>query len=248
MLLRVERKYLVPNNKIDAIRERISSFVRPDLYTSKNEDGINEYTVRSIYFDSKDLACYAEKHDGLMLRRKFRIRGYNDQLPGSKVVMEIKRKIENRQKKYRSFVMYENIEKLLQHGDLDKYVISNGNGCPTLTNAAKFMFHIKKGQYIPTCLVTYEREAYFGKLDDGVRITFDKNIRSRLYPAMDSLYDNERLKPLFKRHFILEIKYFTSDMPVWARSLVQEFRLRNDALSKYTIGIDVTRDKILTTY
>jgi SPX domain protein involved in polyphosphate accumulation len=248
MLLRVERKYLVPNDKIDAIRERISSFVSPDLYTRQNGKGISEYTVRSIYFDSKDFSCYAEKHEGLMLRRKFRIRGYNDLVPGSRVVMEIKRKISNRQKKYRSFVMFDDIEKLLHNGDLNRYVIANGNGCPTLTNAAKFMYHVKKKQFIPTCLVSYEREAYFGKMDKGVRITFDKNIRSRLYPTIDSLFDNERMKQLFNRHFILEIKYFTNEMPVWARSLVQEFKLRNDALSKYTIGIDVSRDKVLTIY
>ena len=248
MLLRVERKYLVPNDKMEAIRERISHFVRPDIYTRNNGSGYPEYTVRSIYFDSKDFSCYAEKHEGLMLRRKFRIRGYNEETEDSKVVMEIKRKIQARQKKYRAFVNYKDIEKLLERGNPEKYVISNGNGNLPVIDAGKFLFHIKKRQFIPTCLVVYEREPYHGKLDEGVRITFDKNIRSRLFPTMDSLYEERELKQLFKRHFILEIKYYRHDMPVWARSIVQEFRLRNDALSKYTIGIDVNRDKVLTTY
>ncbi len=248
-MLRVERKYLVPCDRIDSLRERISPFVRTDKYTRINEKGEPEYTVRSIYFDSKNLTCYREKHEGVMLRRKFRIRGYNEQIEDSKVVMEIKRKIQARQKKYRSVIHYRNVENLLEYGDLDRYIISlNGDRNSTLINAGKFMYHIKKGQFIPTCLVTYEREAYFGKLDDGVRITFDKNIRSRLYPQIDSLYSDEELKLLFKNHFILEIKYFHHDMPVWARSVVQDFRLRNEALSKYTIGIDVNREKRLMTY
>ncbi len=247
-MLRVERKYLVPNHRIDALRERISSFVEPDMYTHLNDQGIREYTVRSIYFDSRNFSCYAEKHEGVMLRRKFRIRGYNKPDNGSNVVLEIKRKIQARQKKYRSKVRFSDLDDLLRHGNYNKYVTSNGTDNNDPSNAAKFLYHVKKKQFVPTCLVVYEREAYFGKLDKGVRITFDKNIRSRLYPPVSSLYDEEKLKLLFRNHFILEIKYFRHDMPVWARSVVQEFRLRNDALSKYTIGIDTNREKVLVTY
>ncbi len=246
-MLRIERKYLVPEHRMNSLRERISSFVRTDMHAIRNEQGISEYTVRSIYFDSRNFSCYAEKHEGIMLRRKFRIRGYNDLTPESRVVMEIKRKIEARQKKYRSFVSFENIENFIRNGDIHKYVIQNGYN-RDLSNAARFMYHIKKRHFIPTCLISYEREAYHGKLDQGVRVTFDKNIRSRLYPALNSLYDDNKMKLLFKNHFILEIKYFSQKMPVWARSVVQEFRLRNDALSKYTIGVDANRDKVLTTY
>lgn len=248
MLLRIERKYLVPNHKMDSLRKRITPFIRADKYTSPNEKGEPEYTVRSIYFDSRDLACYSEKHEGLMLRRKFRIRGYNEWSENSRVIMEIKRKVQARQKKYRSPVLFKNINKLLASGDLESYVLSEGNRKQSLIDAGKFMYHIKKGQFLPTCYVAYEREAYHGKMNEGVRITFDKNIRSRLYPEAGSLYDDEMTKLLFKKHFILEIKYFSHTMPLWARSVIQEFRLRNDALSKYTAGIDVHKERVLQTY
>lgn len=244
-MLRVERKYLVPYQSMDALRERFSSFVRSDRYALKKEDGISQYTVRSIYFDSRNMACYSDKHEGVMLRRKLRVRGYENG-ESEQVVLEIKRKIASRQKKYRSLVRFSDVEKLLETGNLEKYIILNGSG--SLTDASKFMYHIKKGNYIPTCLITYEREAFHGKFDDGVRITFDKNIRSRLYPEIDSLYSEKNMKLLFKNHFILEIKYFSQQMPLWVRSVVQEFRLRNDALSKYAIGIDVNREKVVATY
>jgi SPX domain protein involved in polyphosphate accumulation len=244
-MLRVERKYLVPYESMDALRERFSSFVRNDRYALKNEDGISQYTVRSIYFDSRNMACYSDKHEGVMLRRKLRIRGYENG-ESEQVVLEIKRKIASRQKKYRSLVRFSDVEKMLETGNLEKYIILNGSG--SLTDASKFMYHIKKGNYIPTCLITYEREAFHGKFDHGVRITFDKNIRSRLYPEIESLYSERNMKLLFKKHFILEIKYFSQQMPLWVRSVVQEFRLRNDALSKYAIGIDVNREKVVATY
>lgn len=239
-MLRYERKYLVPNYLLPMLRTRVMPFVRPDKYTTANNDGIRQYTVRSIYFDNQNLDFYIEKKEGLLKRRKFRIRGYNSYEPGSKVVFEIKRKIENRIKKHRSRVLFENVGKMLQTGDIYKYVIADASQPDSLDDAARFMFHVKKSLLEPTVLIVYEREAYHGKLNHGVRITFDKNIRSRQYPAMDSLYDDGNSSFLFNNHFILEIKYFADQMPLWARSLVQEFKIRNDALSKYTIGFDAS--------
>lgn len=237
-MLRYERKYLVPNAMMDQIRSRMSSFVRPDIYTNAEEDGIRQYTVRSIYFDTRNLDFYSEKIEGLIHRRKFRIRGYDKLETGCRVVFEIKRKIENRVKKHRSFVQFDNVDKVLASGEVEKYIV-NDNRCPkAIEDAQRFLYHIKKSQLIPTCLVVYEREAWHGKFDQGVRITFDKNIRSLTYPDIDKLFEDENMVYLFDNHFILEIKYFTDQMPLWARSLVQEFRLRNDALSKYTIGLE----------
>jgi SPX domain protein involved in polyphosphate accumulation len=237
-MLRYERKYLVPNAMMDQIRSRMSSFVRPDIYTNAEEDGIRQYTVRSIYFDTRNLDFYSEKIEGLIHRRKFRIRGYDKFEAGCRVVFEIKRKIENRVKKHRSFVKYDNVDKILASGEVEKYIV-NDNRCPkAIEDAQRFLYHIKKSQLISTCLVVYEREAWHGKFDQGVRVTFDKNIRSLTYPDIDKLFEDENMVYLFDNHFILEIKYFTDQMPLWARSLVQEFRLRNDALSKYTIGLE----------
>jgi hypothetical protein len=247
-MLRVERKYLVPYHKMDLLRERFMPFVNTDKYAIKSDTGIFQYTVRSIYFDSKDFICYTEKKEGLPHRRKFRIRGYNDLNDENNVVMEIKRKIHSRQKKYRSVVSFGNVEDLLKSGDLEKFVIVNGCKNKALTDAGKFMFHIKKRQFIPTCLISYEREAYVGKMDPGVRVTFDKNVRSRLYPSIDSLFSEEMMKPLFHNHFVLEIKYFRKEMPLWARAIVQEFKLRNDAISKYSLGVDVNKEKYLLTF
>jgi hypothetical protein len=242
-MLRYEKKYLVPNEMIDLIRSRMSAFVRPDVFTNKSDNGLRQYTVRSIYFDTRNLDFYTEKIEGLIYRRKFRIRGYDQYQPGCRVVFEIKRKIENRIKKHRSFIAYENVDKVLNCGQVSKYVVNN-NKCPkAIEDAERFLFHVKKSQLIPTCLIVYEREAWHGKFDQGVRITFDKNIRSLAYPDLDCLFDDGNLKHLFNNHFILEIKYFTDHMPLWARSLVQEFKLRNEALSKYTIGLDLFQNQ-----
>lgn len=236
-MLRHEKKYLVPNHLLDALREGFQVFVRPDVF-SRQQEGLPQYTVRSVYFDSRRMDCYQQKIEGLLNRRKFRIRGYHQREQNTMVALEIKRKYQNLVKKQRSFVRFDHLEALLVSGDIEKYVADGSFGQIAKEHASRFLFHLKKNQFIPTCLITYEREAYHGLMDEGVRITFDKNVRSVLFPSTDMLFEEKDMKPVFPRHFILEVKYFTPSMPVWARSLVQEFKLRNDALSKYTRGID----------
>ncbi|MDG5800512.1 polyphosphate polymerase domain-containing protein [Marinilabiliaceae bacterium ANBcel2] len=245
--LRYERKYLVPNEQMEPLRKRIAPFVVPDENTIPNKFGVRQYTVRSIYLDSRNMECYGQKDSGIKLRRKLRIRGYNSYDPNNKVVLEIKRKIGNRIKKHRANLYYRDLKKAMVFGNLEEYIITNGSRKP-VDDAKRFFYHLKKKQYMPTNIIAYEREAFFGKMDSGVRLTFDKNIRSKGFPGFDALYQESDLKRLFDSHFVLEIKYFTDEMPLWARSVVQEFKLRNDAISKYTIGYDVAKYNRKLTY
>jgi SPX domain protein involved in polyphosphate accumulation len=247
MQLRYERKYLVPYRIMESLRERIKPFTRSDAYASKSALPYPQYTVRSIYFDTPTLECHNEKTEGVELRKKFRIRCYNNYKPDAVAIFEIKSKIANRIKKYRAFTTFENVEDLLRTSDIQRYFSHDESG-RSVEDAQRFFFHLKKRNLRPTALIVYEREAYQGLLDPGVRITFDKNIRSKIYPEMAELFTEKRLTHLFSSHFILEIKYFTDDMPSWAKNLVQEFRLRNDALSKYTIGYDVNTKYNLFNY
>lgn len=247
MAMRYERKYLVPNELMVPLRKRLMPFLSPDPNGHITSFGVHQYTVRSIYLDSRDMECYRQKESGIKTRRKLRIRGYNQYHPESKVILEIKRKTGGRIHKHRSMVYFHNLDALITSGNLENYII-HGQDTSTLENACRFFFHLKKRQFRPSNLVAYEREAYQGKIDPGVRITLDKNMRSKTFPAFDELYNDQGLTPLFCNHFIMEIKYFSDRMPSWARSIIQEFGLRNDAISKYTIGYDVARYRQKLTY
>jgi SPX domain protein involved in polyphosphate accumulation len=246
-MLRYERKYLVPYRIMDSLRDRLRPFVESDKYGNLSNQDYPQYTVRSIYLDTPSLDCHNEKTEGLQMRKKFRIRSYNDHRPDSVAILEIKNKIESRIKKYRSFTSYRHLEELMNTCNIMKFFDHDETG-RSIEDAQRFFFHVKKRNMRPTALVVYEREAYHGLLDPGVRITFDKNIRSKVFPAFSELFTEKNLTHLFSSHFILEIKYFTDDMPSWAKNLVHEFRLRNDALSKYTIGYDVNTKYNLFNY
>lgn len=95
MTVRYERKYLVKNELLEALRNRLQAFVRPDTFALR-PNALPEYTVRSIYYDSPTFNSYFEKVEGLKDRKKLRIRGYNSPEKVCKVFLEIKRKLENR--------------------------------------------------------------------------------------------------------------------------------------------------------
>lgn len=245
MPLRYERKYLIPYRLLDGVRKRLLPFVTPDEYASRNNRDLPQYTVRSIYLDTASLDFHQEKTEGVELRKKFRIRTYNNYDPDGDTVLEIKRKIENRIQKHRAFTTFKDIEPLMQSSDIMKHIRQQTRD---IEDAQRFFFHVKKRNLKPTALIVYEREAYFGRMDAGVRITFDKNIRSSINPAFSDIYNNRGLKQVFPSHFILEVKYYSDQMPLWAKSMVQEFHMRNDALSKYTLGYDVNTQHHIFTY
>lgn len=215
----------------------MDSFVYPDYYGEKNE-GFPEYTVRSIYFDSFQRSAYQEKVDGIKERKKLRIRAYDDYYQGCKVFLEIKRKVEYMVIKNRSLVPFDQLEHILLFGNIDDYFPPKEK--KQIEDGIKFLYHLKKNNLKPENLVVYDREAYFGKFNRDVRITFDKNIRSKNKPLLEDLFSEANLKPIWKNKFILEIKYFTGVMPIWARSIVQEFKLKNESLSKYVQGVEET--------
>ena len=239
-MLRNEKKYLVPYYLLDNLRARFSGFVRPDTHTEEDMYGKHQYRVRSIYFDSYDMENYHDKLSGIRDRVKLRVRGYNDLEPKELVVLEVKKKMGDRILKHRSMVPYSHLAEVLTTGQVEPYLVLRKDQTfeKAVDEASRFLFHYFKKNQQPSCLITYEREAFHGKLNPGVRVTFDKNIRSKINPVLSQLYSNDNFKLVFRNHFILEVKYYEDDMPGWIKSIIYEFRLKTQALSKYVLGYD----------
>ena len=235
-----EKKYLVPINKIESIRKRLKTFAQPDFFRGQSE-GLPVYTVRSIYFDSFQKNSYQEKAEGVKERKKLRIRGYGEYDRDCKVFLEIKRKMEYKVIKNRSLIPYEKLEEILLLGNIEDYFPENEK--KQIDDGIRFLFNLKKYNQIPTNLIVFERELYFGKFNRNIRITFDKNIRSMKNPLLSDLFNEAKLEPLWKSKFILEIKYLSRTMPIWARSMVKEFKLKNESLSKYVQGVKESKIK-----
>ncbi len=232
---RYEYKYLVPNTLIDKLRTELSPYMELDNFAKRHSDG--QYTVRSIYYDSPGFACYKEKLDGVKIRNKYRIRGYDKCSKKSITFLEIKHKNTNCISKIRVPIYYTDVAKTLDSGRIDDFVLSfSGNGAEK-KDARKFLYYYYIKNLRPVVLVIYDREAFIGKMDPSLRLTFDKNLRSVIFPDLEQLYNEDKVKSTLTNHFILEIKFFGS-LPNWIISLISKYGFNRQALSKYTMSLE----------
>lgn len=233
--MRLEYKYLIPSEKLNELREAILPFVNIDEYAQIRSQ--KEYTVRSIYYDTMQFDDYHDKLAGIKIRKKIRIRCYNELEKESPVFLEVKRKYENHISKNRSPVLYYNLNQILQTSDIDNYLIKKKNYPDERNDAAKFFYLLKIKNNSPVVLVVYEREAFFSKYDSTLRITFDKNIRSSAFPKLSNIFEETGLNKVMNKHFIVEVKFF-SGFPKWLQNIITQFGSGRSALSKYTMSID----------
>jgi hypothetical protein len=197
----------------------------------------NEYTVRSIYFDSPSYDFYFEKVEGIKNRKKVRLRGYDEHSLTDKVFLEIKRKYDIPIVKFRAPIQYKEAMQVLKEKSLNGFEMANLHDKKKLDNTKRFFYQVFSKNLRPVVLVVYEREAYLSKFDKTVRVTFDKDLRGAAYPALEGLYNDTSLLPVMRDFFILEVK-FNKSFPKWLAPILATHDLKRRAASKYVFVMD----------
>lgn len=228
--MRFEHKYVVPMERLDALRHDVLPYTTLDINTIARKD--HQYTVRSIYFDTARLDAFREKLEGIKVRRKLRVRSYNSVEEGSLAYLEIKSKMEQRGTKCRAPLNTADLPAFFRDHDSETHVLPGRNKSAAVENARRFLFHYIRSAMKPVVLVTYEREAFQGRFDPNLRITFDKHVRFLALPALDDLYREEGLTHLAPRFFIVEIKFGGGYAP-WLQSIITKHCLTRRSISKY---------------
>ena len=230
--MRHELKYLVPESDRDWLHDRLAPFVRADQHASGR--GRKAYVVRSIYFDTPRLKDFTEKQDGILRRRKLRLRGYGRGGADASVFLEIKHKHEARVWKDRVPLRAGTAAALIGARRYPDEVRRDDG--PALD---RFCYWMRREGRRPVMLVTYDREPLVGRFDPSLRITFDRNLRCAPYPevgpTLEGLYSDD-LTPVLRQSFILEVK-FDRVYPSWLRSIVAERSYPKRALSKYVMSL-----------
>ena len=102
-------------------------------------------------------------------------------------------------------------------------------------------FHrrIVKRQLQPSCLISYERQAYFGHNAEGpLRLTLDQNVRTQ--PAESWNVAPVVAGPvMLPDQVLLELKY-RKQMPALFKVLMQDFSLTPGPLSKYRLAVEAS--------
>lgn len=238
MEIRVENKYLVPETLREALRAAIQPFVHPDPHATPRDThgGYCGYTVRSIYFDTSRFAHYFANEDGLAVRAKPRIRGYDDQRPESVAFLEVKKRHGAVGSKARAPMRFAAMPDLLASGDIAAHVTPS-RSCPSaVSDAEQFVHRVHRHALRPVVTVAYDREPYVGTYETSLRITFDGDIRSVAYPVLANLYQPQFDRRSLRGYFVLEVKYDSRlGFPIWLRPFLASHGIVRRALSKYSI-------------
>jgi len=234
---RIEYKYLVPVELMEKIRADIQPYLAPDPFTEAATKG--EYSVRSIYYDTPYLDCYQEKDAGVDERNKYRIRGYGTDPSNSIVFLEIKKRLGPAIDKHRASLKLSDLPEFLASPDIPKHIFKTPGAPRAPEDARRFLYHYYRLCLQPAVLVVYNREAFFGKYDTSLRVTFDKAIRGQLAPQLSDLHSERCLTPVMKDHFVLELKFFHRSLPQWASELIGRYNLPRMALSKFVLCLDL---------
>lgn len=227
--MRSELKFWVPLVQMQQIKQSIAPYVRRDPYTFSLR--YPRYSVHTIYFDSPQLDFYYEKMDGLKVRKKVRLRTYNQARDHAPFFLEIKRRYDRSIIKERCVMSHEAIHDWWQKKDR-MTVKKNKHITLERINYLMNAFHLR-----PQILVTYDREAYIDRDFSTVRLTLDTNLAFTSDPELKDIYQAGELSYSKEGEGILELK-FNGLMPRWMRHLTTRFSLRFLSISKYCIGVE----------
>ena len=212
-----EIKYLLTPARADQIREWARAHVGADP-NAGGEMG-DSYRITSIYFDTANFDVF--HRNGSFKRAKYRIRRYD---LGEIAFLERKLRTRKMLSKRRSIIAIDELDRL-SDGEPE-------SGWPG------YWFHrrILARGLRPICQISYDRTARVSMTSCGpIRLTVDRNLR--VLPLDGIAFDGARVgTPLLQEHHILELK-FIRHMPAKFKSLVEEFALNAQPLSKYRLAV-----------
>lgn len=215
---RQEIKYILPLEKLSALQEKLDGLMERDGYGNRGE-----YMVRSQYYDSLQNGDLYDNLNGVMEKRKIRVRIYDREAQTAKLEYKCKsgsgsRKFSISIKRQEAIWMEQGKwEWMLDHPEeLAGYLYGKA----------------VREVYIPRTIVEYQRLAYASPVNN-TRITFDTQIRGTLNPY--GLFgEKQQYVPLMEPDMgVLEVK-FDHFFPDYLRNILDSIDSLSEANSKYT--------------
>lgn len=210
---RVEKKYRLTGQQYESFLSEAKKYMHEDQY------GL--HTIHNIYYDTVNYELIRNSIEKPDYKEKFRVRGYGKIREDSSVFLEIK-------KKYQGVVYKRRI--CLRYKEAIDYLI--GGKMPDCTDQImkEIDYFMQFYQPEPKLYLAYDRRAYVGNEDDGIRVTIDRNIRGR-YRRVELDYEGE-CRVFEPDHYLMEIKV-PGAYPLWLAALLSRLRIYPVSYSKY---------------
>lgn len=193
---RYEEKYLIAEAQKNALLADISGHIVADKHS--------EYIVQNLYFDTENWDVIRTSIDNPLYKEKMRLRCYGEHVQESRLFLELKKKYEKVVYKRRVALPGE----LLSDNNVQDIVEKKPSQI-----SRELQYYMKTNSVYEKMYLSYKRCAFTSAEDKGVRITFDTDIRYRMYDL--ELRQHERgISVLEPDQTIMEIKMW-GGMPPW---------------------------------
>lgn len=220
---RFEYKYIIPDNAREVLEAIVSRFMELDANCA--DTATRSYTVTSVYFDTPALDCYHEKQDGLLYRRKFRMRSYSQ---GDAFLEEKGRRNAYSYKK--RVPLPARLVKAALSGQWR--ALLHSEEAPNEEPFSAFVSSGLRTRLAPKARVTYQRRAYVSRGGYRFRVTLDDRVTGA--DAHQLHQAGARVRSALPGQTIVEIK-FESQLPLWFLRQIQCVQLTRTSISKYCI-------------
>lgn len=218
---RREKKILLDIALLPEIEKRILDYFSPDPH---NTDG-KPYEICNIYFDNENRDITRHSVSRPFYKEKLRLRSYGTPTLDSNVFFEIKRKMKKIGTKRRAILPLSDVYEFLESGRISAFE-------PYINRQvlSEIDYFIKTYDLKPSVYIGYMRNAYFGKEDPSLRLTFDSDIVTR---HTDLHLESGRFgAPLLPEGKILMELKFNGATPLWFAAMMSELGLSYVRYSK----------------
>lgn len=210
---RYEKKYLLTPAQYEAVRTGMESHMVPDAYS--------HYTICNVYYDTDDFSLIRTSLDKPVYKEKLRVRSYGVASDDSKAFVELKKKYEG--------VVY---KRRVVMGAADAVAYLEGRVPEQETQIHREIdWFMKSYRPTPKAFIAYDREAYAGRDNPDLRITFDTNLRGRM-ERVDLRSGDDGQPILDGNQILMEIK-IPGAAPLWLARLLSENQIFSTSFSKY---------------
>ena len=214
---RYEKKYMLTQEQQVNLMKQLLPYIK--------EDKFGRYTICNIYYDTEDWELIRQSIQKPVYKEKLRVRSYG--VPGDedKAFIEIKKKYKGIVYKRRITAQAKDVEPILTDGSGFEIKKSDEQ----IRNEILWFQSFYRTQ--PRIFIGYDRQAFAGIQDSGLRITFDTNIRWR-DEELDLRCGDYGQPVLPGEQVLMEVK-MPGACPLWLAHILNDSSIYPTSFSKY---------------
>ena len=233
---RVEKKYCINSLQYEELMQVLREHMKTDQY--------GEHTICNVYYDNYNNDLIRASIEKPVYKEKFRVRSYGVPCGDDTVFLEIKKKysgvVYKRRIPFKLCDAKRILDTISSSDKISGNVVSrdtNDSVYPIFDDISnrqimcEIEYVIKHYGLIPDTYIAYDRIALNGINEPELRVTFDKNIRTRNDKLALEEGDYGELI-LDEDKYIMEIKT-NGAMPCWLAAYLSKMKIYPFSFSKY---------------